>query len=42
MNKIDIANLPQLKTPIGIYGSVKQTEVGAAPCLAAILLVAIA
>lgn len=41
MNKIDIAKLPHLDTPIGIYGSAKQQEVGAAVCLGAVFIIAI-
>ncbi|MFN3388848.1 MAG: hypothetical protein ACK40O_07925 [Allosphingosinicella sp.] len=32
MKKIDIAKLPELKTPVGIHGSSKQQEVGGAYC----------
>ena len=32
MKKIQIAKLPQLKTRVGIQGSVQQKEVGSAVC----------
>lgn len=32
MKKIDIARIPELKTSVGIHGSVKQKEVGGPLC----------
>lgn len=32
MKKIDIVNLPELKTRVGIHGSFKQAEVGGGGC----------
>ena len=37
--KIDIANVPELTTSVGVHGSMKQKEVGGPLCFA--LLVAI-
>ena len=42
MKKIDLRKLPELKTSVGIYGSVKQKEVGGSACMGAIFLVAVA
>jgi hypothetical protein len=42
MKKIDIRKLPELKTSVGIHGSIKQKEVGGAACMGAIFMVAIA
>ena len=39
MKKIDIARLPELKTGVGIHGSVKQKEVGGSACLAVVVAV---
>lgn len=39
MKKIDIANLPELRTSVGIHGSSKQKEVGGTPCAAAIVII---
>jgi len=39
MKKIDIAALPELRTSVGMHGSLKQKEVGGPMCLG--LLVAI-
>ncbi|HEU0099795.1 MAG TPA: hypothetical protein VFQ67_13605 [Allosphingosinicella sp.] len=39
MKKIDIADLPELATSVGIHGSCKQKEVGGAPCQAVIIVV---
>ena len=38
--KIDIANIPELTTSVGMHGSVKQKEVGGPICFA-ILVAAI-
>jgi hypothetical protein len=32
MKKIDIAKIPELKTSVGIHGSMKQKEVGGGAC----------
>jgi hypothetical protein len=37
MKKIDIARLPELKTSVGVQGSVKQKEVGGPLCLGVLL-----
>lgn len=37
MTKIDIASIPELKTSVGIHGSVKQKEVGGPVCIAIII-----
>lgn len=42
MKKIDIKKLPELKTSVGIHGSIKQKEVSGAACMGAIFMVAIA
>jgi hypothetical protein len=39
--KIDIAQIPELKTGVGIHGSVRQTEVGGPACLGVVLGLAI-
>ena len=39
MKKIDIAKLPQLRTSVGIHGSLKQKEVGGGACVAAVVAV---
>jgi len=41
MKKIDIRKLPELKTRVGIHGSVKHKEVMGLPCMLAVALVAI-
>ena len=33
MKKIDISKLPELKTSVGIQGSMKQKEVGGSACV---------
>ena len=33
MKKIDINKLPELKTSVGIHGSMKQKEVGGSACV---------
>lgn len=33
MKKIDIRKLPDLKTRVGIHGSMRQKEVGGSACL---------
>ncbi|HEY5722170.1 MAG TPA: hypothetical protein VIT45_07595 [Allosphingosinicella sp.] len=42
MKKIDIKKLPELKTSVGIHGSIKQKEVGGAGCMGVIFMIAIA
>lgn len=37
MKKIDIATIPELKTSVGIHGSVKQKEVTGPICLGVIV-----
>jgi hypothetical protein len=37
MKKIDIASIPELKTSVGIHGSVKQKEVGGPVCIAILI-----
>ena len=32
MKKIDVSTLPELRTPVGIHGSVRQKEVGGPFC----------
>jgi hypothetical protein len=39
MKKFDIARLPELKTSVGIYGSVKQKEVGGSTCAGIFIVV---
>lgn len=41
MKKIDIARIPELKTGVGLQGSVKHKEVGGPVCLGALLGVAL-
>ncbi|MFC7499432.1 hypothetical protein ACFQRC_09380 [Enterovirga sp. GCM10030262] len=41
MTKIDIARIPELKTSIGMHGSVKQKEVGGPMCAGIMLGLAI-
>ena len=33
MRKIDIKKLPELRTSVGIHGSMKQKEVGGSACI---------
>lgn len=40
MKKIDISRIPELKTSVGMQGSVKHKEVGGPVCLGALLGVA--
>ena len=42
MKKIDIRKLPELRTSVGIHGSVKQKEVGGAACLGTLIVIVIA
>ena len=42
MKKIDIRKLPELKTSVGIHGSIKQKEVGGIGCMGVVFAVAIA
>lgn len=42
MKKIDITQVPELRTRIGIQGSAKQKEVGGPPCVGVLIGVAIA
>jgi hypothetical protein len=37
--KIDIANVPELTTSVGVHGSVKQKEVGGPACLCIVIVV---
>jgi hypothetical protein len=39
MKKIDIAKLPELKTSVGVYGSVKLKEVGGAACAGVFIVI---
>ncbi|HEY0412799.1 MAG TPA: hypothetical protein VGD66_06650 [Allosphingosinicella sp.] len=39
MNKIDIAKLPELRTSVGTYGSVKQKEVGGGTCAGVFIVI---
>jgi hypothetical protein len=41
MRKINIGQLPELQTHVGIQGSVKHKEVGGPPCLGFLLGVAL-
>jgi len=41
MKKIEIARIPELKTSVGMQGSVKHKEVGGPVCLGALLGVAL-
>jgi hypothetical protein len=38
MKTIDIAKLPELKTRVGIHGSVRQQEVGGVFCAGVIII----
>lgn len=38
MKKIDIAELPELATSVGIQGSSKQKEVGGSACVAVVVV----
>jgi hypothetical protein len=38
MKKLDIRKLPELKTRVGAYGSVKQQEVGGVVCAGVFLI----
>ena len=40
--KIDIANLPELTTSVGMHGSVRQKEVGGPLCFAVVVAVLMA
>jgi hypothetical protein len=40
MKKIDISRIPELKTSVGMQGSMKHKEVGGPVCIAALLAVA--
>jgi hypothetical protein len=40
--KIDIANIPELTTSVGMHGSVKQKEVGGPLCLAGLIAIILA
>ena len=40
--KIEIANLPELTTSVGMHGSVKQKEVGGPLCLAVVIAIVMA
>jgi len=42
MTKIDIGKLPELRTRVGLHGSVKQKEVGGAACLAVVVVLIVA
>jgi hypothetical protein len=42
MRKIEIKKLPELKTSVGIHGSVKQKEVGGMGCLGVLCVIVIA
>lgn len=37
--KIDIANVPELSTSVGMHGSLKQQEVGGPLCLGALVAI---
>ena len=39
MKKIDINKLPELKTSVGIHGSMKQKEVGGGACVGVFLAI---
>ena len=39
MKKIDIKKLPELKTSVGIHGSMKQKEVGGSACTGVFLAI---
>ena len=40
--KIEIANIPELTTSVGMHGSVKQKEVGGPLCLAVVIAIVMA
>jgi hypothetical protein len=40
--KIEITNVPELTTSVGMHGSVKQKEVGGPICLAIVFAIAMA
>lgn len=40
--KIDIANVPELTTSVGVHGSVKQKEVGGPLCLGVVVCIVMA
>ncbi|HWH17953.1 MAG TPA: hypothetical protein VNT77_06400 [Allosphingosinicella sp.] len=40
MKKLDIRTLPELKTKVGAYGSVKQQEVGGVVCAGVFIIIA--
>ncbi len=42
MKKIDITRVPELKTSVGIHGSMKQKEVGGALCVGILIAILIA
>ncbi|HEX8667104.1 MAG TPA: hypothetical protein VF727_01870 [Allosphingosinicella sp.] len=39
MNKVDIRDIPQLRTKVGIHGSSKQKEVGGAVCVGVVVAI---
>ena len=39
MKKIDISKLPELRTRVGIHGSMKQKEVGGGACMGVFIAV---
>jgi hypothetical protein len=39
MKKIDIAALPELRTSVGMHGSLKQKEVGGPICLGIVIAI---
>lgn len=40
--KIDIASVPELRTSVGMHGSLKQKEVGGPVCLGIVFAIVIA
>ena len=40
--RIDVTSIPQLRTSVGMYGSLKQNEVAGPWCLAALCILMIA
>lgn len=42
MKKIDITAVPELRTSVGMYGSLKQREVGGPLCLGAFIALILA
>lgn len=42
MKKIDIAEIPELDTRVGIHGSLKQKEVGGPLCLGVVVAILMA